>query len=115
MPQAGGLNYSNPAMLFDLWWRSELMPCAHRFEQSLTTWLPRGNWVEFDPSVLLRPDLPTLADTWLKLLGAGVVSVNEARAAVLDLPPLEDGEQVAMLDEPAGAAVSAPVELGVVA
>lgn len=108
LPQADGLNYSNPAQLFDLWWRAELMPCAHRIEAGLSAWVARGNWVEFDPSIILRPDLPTLADTWLKLLGAGVVTPDETRAAVLDLPPLSEGEALAMIDEPSGADVSEP-------
>jgi HK97 family phage portal protein len=103
LPQADGLNYSNPAQLFDLWWRAELMPAAHRIEVALSTWLPRGNWVEFDPSVILRPDFPTLVDTWLKLQAAGVVSVDETRTAVLDLPPLAEGDAIAQIDEPAAA------------
>jgi HK97 family phage portal protein len=100
LPQADGLNYSNPEMLFGVWWRSELMPAAHRIEVALSRWLPRGNWVEFDPSVLLRPDLETMANIWTKLLAAGVVTENEVRAAVLDLPPLSEGEALDIIDEP---------------
>jgi len=100
LPQAGGLNYSNPEMLFGVWWRSELMPACHRIEVALSRWLPRGNWVEFDPSVLLRPDLETLSRVWLSLLGAGVVTEDEVRAAVLDLPPLSEGEALDEIDEP---------------
>ena len=100
LPQADGLNYSNPEMLFGVWWRTELMPAAHRIEVALTRWMPRGNWVEFDPSVLVRPDLETLTRVWTQLLGAGVVTENEVRAAVLDLPPLEEGEALEEIDEP---------------
>jgi HK97 family phage portal protein len=100
LPQAGGLNYSNPEMLFGVWWRTELMPAAHRIEVALTRWLPRANWVEFDPSVLLRPDQETLTRIWTQLLTAGVVTPDEVRAAVLDLPPLTEGEALDQIDEP---------------
>lgn len=103
MEQAGGLNYSNPEMLFSTWWRTELYPMARRIESALSTWLPRGNWVEFDPSIVLRPDLQTMTSVWLQLRSAGVVTVDEVRAAVLDLPPIEDGEALALIDEPPGA------------
>src|SRR6185436_13215577 len=80
MDQGGGLNYSNPEMLFDTWWRTELYPVARRVESALSVWLPRGNWVEFDPTVLLRPDLKSLSEVWLALLAANVVTVDETRA-----------------------------------
>ena len=107
MEQAGGLNYSNPEMLFTTWWRTELYPSARKVEAALSTWLPRGNWVEFDPSILLRPDLKTHSEVWLSLSAAGIVTPDEVRAAVLDLPPLTEGEAIEMIDEPAGADTSA--------
>lgn len=107
VPITGGLVYQNPAMLTDLWWRTELMPAAHRVEQALTTrWLPRGNWVEFDPSIILRPDPKGLADMWLNLLKQKVVTINEVRRAVLDLDELEVGEAFDEIDEPPGADTS---------
>lgn len=108
MEQAGGLNYSNPEMLFDTWWRTELYPTARRVEAALSTWLPRGSWVEFDPSILLRPDLKTASEVWLSLLAASVVTEDEVRAAVLDLPPLSEGEALQLIDEPPGANASGP-------
>jgi HK97 family phage portal protein len=105
MDQASGLNYSNPAMLFDTWWRTELYPTARRLEAALTMWLPRGNWVEFDPSILLRPDLKTTSEVWLALLAQNVVTEDEVRAAVLDLPPLSEGDAVKLIDEPPGGGV----------
>jgi hypothetical protein len=77
-------------------------------EAALSTWLPRGSWVEFDPSILLRPDLKTASEVWLALLAANVVTINETRAAVLDLPPLDEGEALALIDEPPGANASGP-------
>ncbi len=120
MEQAGGLNYSNPEMLFATWWRTELYPAAHRIAAHLSTWIPRGAWVEFDPSILLRPDLKTETEVWLSLLKENVVTVNEVRAAVLDLPPVEEGEALALLEEPPGAKTNdalgpaAPVQLEVI-
>lgn len=107
MDQGGGLNYSNPEMLFDTWWRTELYPTARRVESALSVWLPRGNWVEFDPSILLRPDLANMAAVWTGLLDKQVVTVDEVRAAVLDLPPLAQGEALEMIDEPPGANATA--------
>lgn len=106
MEQSGGLTYANVGMLFDLMWRAELYPSARRIESALSTWLPRGSWVEFDPSVVLKPDLPTMTDTWLKLLTANVVTQDEVRAAVLDLPPLAEGDALELIDEPPGANAS---------
>ena len=102
MDQGGGLNYSNPTMLFDTWWRTELYPTGRRFEQALSSWLPRGSWVEFDPGAILRPDLKAMVDAWTELLDHGAVTVDELRAAVLDLPPLSEGEALELLDEPPG-------------
>jgi hypothetical protein len=89
------------------------MPAAAQIETALSTWLPTGNWVVFDPSVILRPDLSTLASTYLALLTAGAVTVDEVRANVLNLPPIEETD-VETFGEPASAATSAPVSLGVV-
>ncbi|HEY7037183.1 MAG TPA: phage portal protein [Thermomicrobiales bacterium] len=103
MEQAGGLNYSNPEMLFETWWRAELYPAAHRVESHLSTWVPSGSWVEFDPSILLSPDLAAKQTIYSKALADGVVTEDEYRAAVFDLPPLSEGEALPLIDEPPGA------------
>lgn len=107
MDQAGGLNYTNPEMLFDMWWKSELMPRASGIGNALSTWLPRGAWVEFDPSVLLAPDIAAKQSVWSKAFADGAVSLDEYRAAVFDLPPLEEGDATELIDEPHGAGASA--------
>jgi HK97 family phage portal protein len=106
MEQAGGLNYSNPEMLFDVWWKSELMPRANDIANHLATWLPRGSWVEFDPSVLLSPDIVAKQGVWSKAYNDGAVSIDEYRAAVFDLPPLAEGDASGLIDEPHGSAGS---------
>lgn len=100
LPQAGGLNYSNPSQLFDIWWRSELLTCAHSFAVALSTWLPMGNWLDFDPSIVLRPDFPTLVTGWLAMLDHSVVTADEVRAHVLNLPPLSEGEAIGLINQP---------------
>jgi HK97 family phage portal protein len=106
MEQAGGLNYSNPQQLFATWWRSELYPACRRVEEHLSKWLPRGSWVEFDPSALLSPDVVGRQAVASKALSDGAMSLNEYRAYVFDLPPLEEGEALELLDEPPGASPS---------
>ena len=103
LPQADGLNYSNPEMLFTTWLRSELYPKARRFEAALSLWLPRGNWVEFDPSFLTRPDLEKMSEVVLASVAAGVLTPDEGRAMLWDLPPLSEGEAIEIVDEPPGA------------
>lgn len=106
LEQAGGLNYSNPTMLFETWWRSELYPVAHRIEANLSTWLPRGSWVEFDPSALIGPDVAGRLAVAKQALADQVMSVDEYRAYVFDLPPLSEGEALDLIDEPPGAQAS---------
>jgi HK97 family phage portal protein len=101
----GGLTYQNPAMLVEQWWRTELMPRAVMTAEALSRWLPRGHWVEFDPGQALKPDLATMVTTWSRMLADKVVTADEYRAAVLDLPPLELGDQAAALFEEPGAHV----------
>ena len=106
LEQAGGLNYSNPEMLFETWWRSELYPTAHRIEANLSTWLPRGSWVEFDPSALIGPDVAGRLNVASKALADGAMSVDEYRAFVFDLPPMAEGDALDLIDEPSGAQAS---------
>jgi phage portal protein BeeE len=103
LEQAGGLNYSNPEMLFETWWRSELYPTAHRIEACLSTWLPRGSWVEFDPSALVGPDVAGRLAIAKQAYADGAMSLDEYRAYVFDLPPQE---AVELIDEPPGAKTS---------
>lgn len=100
---SGGLVYQAPVQLFELWWRSELMPCAVKLQEALSRWMPRGHWVEFDPAASLRPDLNTLVGIYSKALADGAVTVDEYRAAVFDMPPLAtQGDQAAELVAEAG-------------
>jgi HK97 family phage portal protein len=49
IPMTGGLNYQNPALLGEQWWRFELRTMAKRIEDAFSAqMLPRGNWVTLD-------------------------------------------------------------------
>lgn len=103
----GGLTYQNPETLFEVWWRSELRPAAGRVQRALSaSMLPRGSWVEFDARAVLAPTFQGQVTTWLELLKGGVVTVDEVRAAILHLPPLEQGPALDELTEPPTAAAS---------
>jgi len=103
----GGLTYQNPETLFEVWWRSELRPCAGRIQRALSAnMLPRGSWVEFDARAVLAPTFQGQVTSWLAMVKEGVVTKNEMRAAVLRLDPLEQGEELDELTEPPTAAAS---------
>jgi HK97 family phage portal protein len=103
----GGLTYQNPETLFEVWWRSELRPVAGRVQRALSqNMLPRGSWVEFDARAVLAPTFQGQVATWTQLVKEGIVTRNEMRAAILHLPPLEQGEALDELTEPPTAAAS---------
>jgi HK97 family phage portal protein len=116
LPQAGGLNYTNPVQLFDIWWRSELLTTAHSIAVGLSNWLPANNWLSFDPSIVLRPDFSTMVASYLQLLAQNVVTADEVRAHVLNLPPLSEGEDLGLINQPAitEAAATQPPSLAAV-
>ena len=107
IPQ-GGLTYTNTTDLFVIWGRSELEPFAHGIDAALSTaYLPAGNWAEFDSSRLLAPPLGTKIDVAVKAIDAQLMTPDEARAWVFDLPPLTQGEALEAIDVPAGAGPTA--------
>lgn len=112
MPAEHNLTYQNPESLFEVWWRTELRPAAHRIQRALSAnMLPRGSWVEFDARAVLAPTFQVQVDAWIALEKEGIVSKDEARAALLQLPPLEQGPALEELTEPPTAAAG-PVDAG---
>jgi hypothetical protein len=105
-----GLTYTTTADMYDNWWRAELYPGAARaVESALSTWVPRGSWVEFTPDAALKPNVVQAMGVGAQALAAGVMTVNEVRAWVFDLPPLVapvENEDVEDIDEPAGESAS---------
>lgn len=56
IPMTGGLNYQNPALLGEQWWRFELRPTAKRIADALSAQaLPRGQWVNFEAEDTILP------------------------------------------------------------
>jgi hypothetical protein len=62
--------------------------------------LARGSWVEFDARAVLAPTFQDQVTAWTALVKEGIVSVNEMRAAILHLPPTEEGDALQDLTEP---------------
>lgn len=108
MPLEGGLTYQSPQMLFDTWVRDELRPIAGRIAETMSNrLLPAGQYVEFDDTKVTAPTFQDEVDSWLKLLGGGVVTVDEVRVKVPGLPPLAEGEALDELSDPPTIGVSA--------
>jgi HK97 family phage portal protein len=103
----GSLVYQNPEQLYEVWWRSELRPFAGRVQRALSAnMLPRGSWVEFDARAILAPTFQDQVTAWTQLVKEGIVTINEMRAAILHLPPVEAGEALQDLTEPPTASAS---------
>jgi HK97 family phage portal protein len=87
MAVAGGLTYQNPAMLFETWWRFELMPTAGRIDQALSMqMLPRGSEVMFDPAGSYGP-LPGVAGD------PGTPVANTPSVAAPNVKPLRPAQE----------------------
>lgn len=103
----GSLTYQNPEQLFEVWWRSELRPLAGRIQRALSErMLPAGSWVEFDARAALAPTFQDQVTAWTQLVKDGIVTTDEMRAAILKLPPLDEGPALDDLTEPPTASAS---------
>jgi HK97 family phage portal protein len=104
----GGLNYQTPVLMLEQWWRTELRTTAVRIAQGLSAnMLPKGQYVEIDARNFLAPSFKEAVEAWkiiLAEMGAG--SVEEFRAAVLNLPPMEQAEAIQELLTPPSAGAS---------
>jgi HK97 family phage portal protein len=81
---AGGdsLTYSNVSSLFDFHDRASLRPKAAHVMTALSNWaLPLGESAELNRDEYSRPAFDERAESWVKLVDAGIVSVEEARLA----------------------------------
>lgn len=88
---AGGdsMTYSNVSSLFDYHDRSALRPYATSVMTAFSNWsLPRGQAAELNRDEYTRPDFAARADAWVKLVTAGIVTVDEARLAERLTSPL---------------------------
>jgi hypothetical protein len=82
LPAASSLTYSNITSLFDFHDRATLHPIASSVMADLSYWsLPRGRCVELNRDEYTRPSFDQRAEAWVKLVGAGIVAVDEVRSA----------------------------------
>lgn len=82
LPSGDSLTYSNITNLFDFHDRASLRPKAASVMSGLSNWaLPRGQAVELNRDEYTRPSFEDRAEAWVKLVDAGIVSVEEVRAA----------------------------------
>lgn len=82
LPSGDSLTYSNITNLFDFHDRASLRPKATDVMAALSFWsLPRGQAAELNRDEYTRPSFNERADAWVKLTQAGIVSVDEVRAA----------------------------------
>ena len=97
LPTGDSLTYSNITSLFDFHDRASLRTKATSVMSALSFWgLPRGQAVELNRDEYTRPAFDQRADAWVKLVAAGIVDVNEVRAA--ERLAARDGEPVSTDD-----------------
>jgi HK97 family phage portal protein len=83
LPSGGdSMTYSNVSSLFDFHDRSSLRPKAAHVMAALSDWaLPGSQKAELNRDEYSRPSFNERAEAWVALVGAGIVSVDEVRAA----------------------------------
>jgi HK97 family phage portal protein len=82
LPSGDSETYKNVSQAFDYHDRLSLRPSASDVMAALSGWaLPRGTNVELNRDEYSRPAFAERADAWVKLVAAGMVSVDEYRAA----------------------------------
>ena len=84
LPSAGSesMTYSNVSQVFDQHDRLSLRPMAAHVMGALSAWaLPSTQRAELNRDEYSRPDFAARVDAWVKLIGAGMASVEEFRKA----------------------------------
>lgn len=84
----GGLTYQTPIMALEQWWRVELKASADHVASAISSvCLPRGSYVEFDAREFLAPGYKEFAEVVIAQVAAGILTVDEARATLLNVRP----------------------------
>lgn len=82
LPSGDSMTYSNVTSLFDFHDRASLRTKASPVMAALSGWsLPRGQMAELNRDEYTRPAFNERAEAWVKLVEAGIVSVDEVRTA----------------------------------
>jgi HK97 family phage portal protein len=101
LPTGDSFTYSNVSSWFDHHDRAGLRPMARHVMSALSNWaLPRGQAAELNRDEYSRPAFNERAESWVKLVEAGIVSVDEVRAAERfagPAPTLDQPEQPATI------------------
>lgn len=88
---SGSFSYKSPGPMYLNLIRQTVNPILEDFEGVWSqAMLPRGRWVRFDRTVVLKDDMPTMIATAAAAVKAGLWTVSEARAYLgysADLPP----------------------------
>jgi HK97 family phage portal protein len=83
LPSGGdSMTYANVSSLFDFHDRNRLRALASHVMSALSYWaLPAGQKAELNRDEYTRPSFEQRADAWVKLVTAGIMTVEEARRA----------------------------------
>jgi HK97 family phage portal protein len=82
-----GMTYKTAAPQYQQILRTSIEPVIVDFEQVWSkAWIPRGQTIQFDRSKLLAEDLPTTALAIQQLVAAGVITPEQARLMLLNVP-----------------------------
>lgn len=89
--EGNSMTYTNLEMVDTQFVRYTLMKYLKEIEEALTDLIPRGQEVRFKVEVLLRADTKTRYESAAIAIGAGILTVNEAREkeGLLPLTPAE--------------------------
>jgi HK97 family phage portal protein len=84
-----GMTYRTASPQYQQVLRTSLAPVLADFEDVWSyAWLPRGQTIRFDRSQLLSDDLTVTSNAMVAVYGAGIVTLDEARAG-MSLPPTD--------------------------
>jgi HK97 family phage portal protein len=84
-----------------------MRPWLVMLEHKFAALLPERQYVRFNADAIVRTDVRTQTDTLIAKLGAGIHNLDEVRA-ILDLPPLPDGQGGQIYQTPAVKAAQQP-------
>ena len=105
----GSMSYSSPEQRQIELVQFSLLPWLTLLESHLSALLPRGQYVKFDPDMLIRADMKTRFETYEKQRLIGYDNIDGIRSRE-DLPPLPGGAGKDYTPMPlaAGATVAVP-------
>ncbi len=105
----GSMSYSSPEQRQIELVQFSLLPWLTLLESHLSALLPRGQYVKFDPDMLIRADMKTRFETYEKQRLIGYDNIDGIRSRE-DLPPLPGGAGTDYTPMPlaAGATVAVP-------